>query len=155
MPIPAAFLLVALADNKTQTFCVIARCCSPTKEKVFPRKPISNSLTLGHLLWKVGISCSVFSNRAPTCTCWASVNLEGSRDNKNYIRRVLQNLNSLPIKTEIAKVGHIINSLLTRLIFRGPEYINKRNDKRNINLTSHQVQKYIYHLQLFRILPLF
>ena len=56
MPIPAAFLLVALAGNKTHRLFVfsIAHCCSPAKEKVFPRRPISNSRTLGHLLGKVG-----------------------------------------------------------------------------------------------------
>ena len=37
----------------------------------------------------------------------------------------------------------------------GPKYINKRNDKKNINLTSHQVKKYMYHLQLSRLLPFF
>ena len=45
-------------------------------------------------------------------------NLEGSRDNKNCVRRISQTLNSIPIKTEIAKVSHVINSLLTRVNVR-------------------------------------
>ena len=158
MPIPAAFLLVALARKTHRLFVLLPDVASPQRKKCFPE-----SRSVIRYLWDIfcgkwEISCNVFSNTAPTCTCWASLNLEGSRDNKNYIRRISQKLNSIPIKTEIAKVGHIINPLLTRVIVR-PKYINKRNDKRNINLqlTSHQVKKNMYRLQLhvYRLLPFF
>ena len=97
-----------------------------TSIQLLPHKGKSVSPEAGSVigwLWDIfcgkwEISCNVCSNRATTCTFWVSVNLEGSRDNKNCIRCISQNLNLIPIKTEIAKVGHVINSLLTRVNVR-------------------------------------
>ena len=76
---------------------------------------------------------TVFSNTAPSRTCtqyWASVNVEGSRDNKNkdefrkseFDYNENWNCKWLPYdKTFIDQ----------DLLLPGPIYINKRNDKRN------------------------